>query len=138
MPEECHPQLTILREIDSISLMNRKFYFGIFIIFLIVFPFATPLHAAAEEEDPCAKDGLHIRNETTIDLWVKKNDGACTLWTHHHIIIVKPEDTLEIFSDLTCSTLYCGEKPSYEDFQFIDKNGDCRVKILPSCTLSDM
>jgi len=79
-----------------------------------------------------------VRNATMLDLWYKKNDGDCTIWIHEHLFTIKPEDTIKIFSNSNCQTLYCKSNPTYEDFKSIDANGDCRVKILPNCTLSDM
>lgn len=49
-----------------------------------------------------------------------------------------PEDTVGVYSDLTCQTLYCGVEHMFHDYRSVDANNDCRVRILPGCNLSDM
>ena len=94
--------------------------------------------SAGGEKDPCAAGGITVRNATMLNLWYKKNNGPCQIWVHEHLIKITPEDRLEIFSDLTCETLYCAGNPKYEDYRDVDSEGDCRVKILPYCNVSDM
>ena len=89
-------------------------------------------------DDLCSKSGIVVRNATMLDLWYKKNGGACSIWTHEHRLTIKPKDTIAIYSDMDCKTLYCPENPAYKDYKAIDANGDCGVRILPSCNLSDM
>ncbi len=90
------------------------------------------------DEDPCRGTGLYIGNQTLLDVWYMRNGGPCTIWVHTHILTMKPEDTLTIYSDMTCKTLYCSENPTYNVYKSLDGNQNCRVKILPDCTLSDM
>jgi hypothetical protein len=90
------------------------------------------------DEDPCREMGIYIGNQTVLELWYTRNGGDCTIWTHHHILIMKPEDTLIIYRDMTCKTEYCSKNPTYDVYKSLDANQNCRVRILPDCTLSDM
>ena len=96
-----------------------------------------PLWASAGE-DPCREMGIYIGNQTMLDVWYTRNGGPCTIWSHGHILIMKPEDTLIIYSDMTCKTEYCSKNPTYDVYESFDANQNCRVRILPHCTLSDM
>ena len=93
---------------------------------------------AQAEEDRCSEQGIIVRNATMLDLWYKKNGGECTIWIHNHIVRIKPKDMAEIFSDMVCKTHYCEANPTYKDLKSLDKNGNCGVRILPDCNLSDM
>ena len=90
------------------------------------------------DEDPCQETGIYIGNQTMLNLWYTRNDGDCTIWTHHHILTIKPEDKLVVFRDLICKTEYCPINPTYQVYKSLDANQNCRVRILPQCTLSDM
>jgi hypothetical protein len=104
---------------------------------ILVFTTLFPLWSAAEE-DPCGETGIYIGNRTTIDLWYTRDGGACTFWAHDHILILKPGETLVIYRDMTCETAYCSKNPTYDDYKSLDADKNCRVKILPDCTLDDM
>ena len=97
----------------------------------------SPLLALAEE-DHCQGTGIYIANQTVLELWHTRNGGDCTIWTHHHILIIKPAETLIIYRDMTCKTEYCSKNPTYHVYKSLDANQNCRVRILPDCTLSDM
>ncbi len=118
--------------------MRRKVCLEILIVFLIIVFSAEPFLDAATKADQCAKKGIFVKNLTMLDLWYKKNGGDCSLWRHNHIFVIKPQDTIEIFSDLTCETLYCYKNPTYRMYKSYDADGNCRVRILTHCTLSDM
>ncbi len=92
----------------------------------------------AEEKDPCKEQGILVRNATMLDLWYTKDGGQCTILIHEHLVRVKPGDSLKIFSGMDCKSLYCTKNPAYRDYKSVDVNGDCRVRILPGCKLSDM
>jgi hypothetical protein len=115
--------------------MNRKFYFGVFVAFICFF-YSIPLPAITK--DRCGEEGIVVKNLTTINLWYKKNSGDCTIWRKNHIFRIGPEDTIEIFSDLACSNLYCEDNPTYKKYKALDVNSNCGVRILPLCNLSDM
>jgi hypothetical protein len=89
-----------------------------------------PLLASADE-DSCRETGIYIGNQTTLDLWYTRNGGPCTIWRHGHLLTMKPEDTLIIYSDIAC-------KKEYDVYKSFDTNQNCRVRILPDCALSDM
>jgi hypothetical protein len=98
-----------------------------------------PLQSAcAAQKDGCREKGVLIRNLSTRDLWYAQNNGPCTILVKDHSFLIKPGDKVGIFSDMICKTQYCRNKTVYKDFKAFDVNGDCRVKILPDCTLSDM
>ena len=73
-----------------------------------------------------------------VDVWYTRNGGPCTIWSDSHILIMKPEDTLIIYRDMTCGTEYCSKNPTYDVYKSLDANQNCRVRILPQCNLSDM
>ena len=116
--------------------MHRNAHFGIALAFLLFSLFAAPL--PAEEEDLCSKTGIIVRNMTMNDLWYKKDGGDCMIWIHEHIFRIKPKDNIEIFSDLACTKKYCHSNLTYGAYKSLDANGDCGIKILPYCNLSDM
>jgi hypothetical protein len=116
--------------------MNRNLSLSIIAGVLICTIFTAPLSAVAA--DPCAADGIIVKNMTMLDLWYKKDNGDCFIWRRNHILRITSEDKIRIFSDLTCGTLYCKRNPTYGDYSFIDGDGHCAVRILPDCNLSDM
>ena len=89
-------------------------------------------------EDACSEIGIYIGNQTMLDVWYTRNSGPCTIWNHGHILIFKPKDTLILYRDMTCRTEYCSKNPTYDVYKSLDANQNCRVRILPDCTLSDM
>jgi hypothetical protein len=115
--------------------MNKVFCFAAFVV-IICLLCGAPLRAVTE--DRCGEEGIVVKNMTMLDLWYKKNSGSCMIWRKNHIFRIMAEDTVEIFSDLTCSRLYCQDNPTYEKFKSLDLNGNCAVRILPICNLSDM
>ena len=107
---------------------------ALMVIALVLFPLL-----ASADEDPCREMGIYIGNQTMLDVWYTRNGGPCTLWNRHgHLIIVKPDDRLILCRDMTCSTEYCPMNLTYDLFKSLDANQNCRVRILPDCTLSDM
>ncbi len=105
---------------------------------LIAIAFTSSPLLALAEEDPCQGPGIYIGNQTGLDLWYTRNGVDCTLWAHHHILMIGPKDKLVIFKDLICKTEYCPNNPPYQVYKSLDANQNCRVRILPQCTLSDM
>jgi hypothetical protein len=106
---------------------------ALMVIALTLFPVL-----ASADEDPCREMGIYIGNQTMLDLWYTRDGGPCTLWGHGHLLIMKPEDTLIIYRDMTCKTEYCSKNPTYNVYKSLDANQNCRVRVLPDCTLSDM
>ena len=118
--------------------MYRKTYTGILTACLLSVFLVVPLFAA-QEKDPCEKEGIVVTNLTLHDdLWLKRNDGDCTVWRRAHLFVIKPKDIMGIFSDLTCETPYCAKTPAYDDYRKADADGNCRVRILPDCNISDI
>jgi hypothetical protein len=115
--------------------MGKTSYIAIFVILLMAL-YVMPLSAGAA--DSCSEQGIIVRNSTMLDLWYKKNGGDCTIWIHEHIFVIQPQDTVELFSDSICEKPYCNTNPDYSVYSFQDKNGNCGVKILPGCNISDM
>ena len=106
---------------------------ALIIVALTLFPLL-----ASADEDPCREMGIYIANQTMLYVWYTRNGGPCTVWDDGHILIMKPEDTLIIYRDTTCKTEYCSKNPTYDVYKSLDANQNCRVRILPDCTLSDM
>jgi hypothetical protein len=117
--------------------MNKKLFAGVLAPFLIFIFFIVPVFAAPEE-DHCGREGIVVRNATMLDLWYKRNGGDCRIWIDEHLFKIKSGESVDIYSDMNCKTLYCAKNPEYKDYKSFDTDGDCRVKILPNCTLSDM
>ena len=106
---------------------------ALMIIALALFPLL-----ASAGEDPCRQMGIYIGNQTMLNLWYTRNGGPCTICVEAHIFSIKSEDTLIIYRDMTCKTEYCSKNPTYDVYKSFDANQNCRVRILPDCTLSDM
>ena len=117
--------------------MKRTLWTWAFIVLSVLAFAVTPL-LAGQKADSCAEKGIMVRNMTMLDLWYKKNGGDCFIWTHDQVFFIKPGDVIEIFSDLTCKTLYCRNNPAYKDYKALDRNRDCLVRILPECNVTDM
>jgi len=107
------------------------------LILIVIALTLLPLFASADE-DSCREVGIYIGNQTTLDVWYTRNGGPCTLWRHGHLLTIKPEDTLILYSDIACKKEYCPNNPTYDVYKSVDANQNCRVRILPDCTLSDM
>ena len=106
-------------------------------VFIAIALTLSPLMALAGE-DPCQESGIYIGNQTMLNLWYTRDGGECTIWSNHHLLIIKPEDELFVFRDNICKTEYCPNNPTYKVYKLLDDNQNCRVRILPECTLSDM
>jgi hypothetical protein len=118
-------------------ILKRIPFQGVVPVLMIIALTLFPLSASADE-DPCREMGIYIGNQTMLDVWYTRDGGPCTIWSHGHILIMKPEDTLIIYSDMTCKTEYCSKNLTYDVYKSLDANQNCRVRILPDCTLSDM
>jgi hypothetical protein len=117
--------------------VNRILFQKILSILAVVALTLIPLLALADE-DPCREMGIYIGNQTMLNVWYTRNGGPCTIWVEAHILITKSEDTLIIYRDMTCKTEYCSKNPTYDVYKSFDTNQNCRVRILPYCTLADM
>ncbi len=125
--------MSVSRRFIVNRVLFQKTLCSLAIIALILIP---PL--AVADEDACRETGIYIGNQGTLNLWYTRNGGACTLFATGHLIIIKPEDTLIIYRDMICKTEYCSKNPTYDVYKSLDANQNCRVRILPDCTLSDM
>jgi hypothetical protein len=115
----------------------RTFFIGLSVSFCIILVLAFPLSAETDKA-ACAQEEIVVKNLTLIDLKYKKGGGNCTALKRAYQFVMKPEETVEIFSDLICEKPYCSTSFSYQDLRYADTDGNCRVRILPNCTLSDM
>ena len=106
--------------------------------FLIAMALTLSPILALAEEDPCQETAIYIGNQTILNLWYTWNGGECTIWSNHHLLMIKPEDELFVFRDNICKTEYCPNSPTDNVYKLLDDNQNCRVRILPECTLSDM
>jgi len=89
------------------------------------------------DADPCKDMGITVKNLSFKEIWYQRKDGSCTTLKRNYFFSIKPEEQIRLFSDMVCETLYCPAW-KYSDYQSYDTNGDCRVRILPGGTLSDM
>ena len=120
----------------SFQIMDRKVIILILTtICLIIFPAIS--ECAMSEENSCEQQGIVVRNLHTAPLWYKMNDGNCVKWRRSHLFTINTQDTLEIFSDM-CTSLFCSAPLSFADLKSYDTDGNCRVRILRGCSISDM
>jgi hypothetical protein len=117
-------------------IVKRIQFKGMVPAFMVIALTLIPLLALADE-GTCRETGIYIANQT-MDLWYTRNGEACTIFASGHLIIIKPKDTLIIYRDMICKTEYCSKNPTYDVYKSFDANQNCRVRILPDCTLSDM
>jgi hypothetical protein len=118
-------------------IVKRIQFQGMISAFMVIALILFPLLASADE-DPCREMGICIGNQTVHNVWYTRNGGPCTIWGRGHILIIKPEDTLIIYRDMLCKIEYCYKNPTYDVCKSFDANQNCRVRMLPDCTLSDM
>ncbi len=96
------------------------------------------MSAAQGTTDTCAQDGVYIVNLSGLDLWYKRDGGACTYWKYSAFNIpIRPGERIEVFSDLTCQTAICDEPLTYESCKSADQNGNCIMKVDYPCKLRD-
>lgn len=118
--------------------MQSRVYTRILAAFLVAGCFLS-FPCAAAAEDPCAEEGIIVKNLTLrSDLWYRRDTGDCFLLRRHNIIRIKPDETLQIFSDLVCETPYSADPPTYTHYKYLDRDGDCKIRVLPGGNLSDM
>lgn len=102
----------------------------------IAIVFTTTVPAFAEGNN-CTNKEISVSNQVAVNLWYKRDGGNCSLLNKHNIFLVFPGEGFQIYSDSTCKTKYCSGL-IHEDFKSFDRDGDCRVRILTGCILSDM
>jgi hypothetical protein len=106
------------------------------ILFILL---AGSISTAQVAPDSCAQGGVYIANLTDLDLWIKRDGGACTLWRHFGFNIpIRPGERIEVFFDLNCQRTECDEPLTYETCRSVDRNGDCVIKIDYPCKLLDV
>jgi len=104
---------------------------------LFLFLFATLSACFAVDEDLCRDQGITVKNLSFTDIWYQREGGSCSILKRNYSFSIKPEEKIGLFSDMICEKPY-GPERKYQDYKSYDENGDCRVKILPGSTLSDM
>jgi len=115
--------------------MIKFLFISLTALFLFLFSTLSPSFAA--DEDSCKDQGITVRNLSFKEIWYKRQGGSCIILKRNYSFTIKPEKEIRLFSDNVCETPYC-PACSYSDYKSYDANGDCRVKILPEKTLSDM
>jgi hypothetical protein len=113
--------------------MKSNLFLFIFILILI-----SNSSSVFAEEDICREEGIVVKNLTLDDLWYQKDQGPCIIWKRNKIFIIKPEDRIKIFSDMICQKTYCSAISFFHDYKSFDTDGNCRIKILPGCNITDM
>ena len=104
---------------------------------LFLFLFSEMSACFAVDEDPCKDQGITVRNLSFKEIWYKRQGGSCIILKRNYSFTIKPEEEIRLFSDNVCETPYC-PACTYIYYKSYDADGDCRVKILPEDTLSDM
>jgi len=94
--------------------------------------------APVEAASSCTGEGITVRNLDIVDLWYRSNTGECRKLRRNYMFTVLPGHVVDIFTDLDCKTPYCDVTPTFDDYLSHDTNQDCRVKIIPRCSLADM
>ena len=118
--------------------VGKRIAFRKVLLVLIVIAMALfPLGVLAEE-DSCRETGITVGNQTMLIVWYTRDGGPCTLWSRGHLLKITPYDRLILYKDMTCQTEYCAANLTYDVLKSLDANQNCRVRILPDCTLSDM
>jgi hypothetical protein len=115
--------------------MKKILYMSLVTSFLFLFCMISVCFTA--DEDPCKDQGITVRNLSYKDIWYKREGGSCTIVKRNYSFTMKPEEEISLFSDSVCQTPYCPEC-TYTYLKAYDANGDCRVKILPDNTISDI
>lgn len=106
------------------------------LLLLLMISFLNHSNVFADEAN-CVKEGILVRNLSLNDLWFKKDDGPCTILKRNKNFVIKPEDEVIIFSNMNCQAQYC-DTSTFDGYKSFDINGNCRVKILPGCHITDM
>ena len=104
---------------------------------LLLFLFSMMPPGFAADEDSCKDQGITVRNLSFKEIWYKRQGGSCIILKRNYSFTIKPEEEIKLFSDNVCVTLYC-PACTYTDYKSYDADGNCRVRILPEKTLSDM
>jgi hypothetical protein len=109
----------------------------ILIILPVFFLFSFLSVCIAADGDLCAGQGITVRNLSLDDLWYMREGSSCVMLKRNYSFDLQPETRPGVFSDMLCTAPFCPPY-RYEDYQSYDADGNCRVKILPGCVLSDM
>ncbi len=117
--------------------MKMKNFLFISLTTLFLFLFSTLSLGFAADEGSCKDQGITVRNLSFKDIWYKRQGGSCIILKRNYSFTIKPEEEIRLFSDMVCETPYC-PACTYSDYKSYDADGNCRVKILPENTLSDM
>lgn len=81
--------------------------------------------------DACYAGGISVRNQSGATRYYRKNGAACTTWgtTAGASITILPSDTIEIYSNNSCTTSYCTPAAGYCDQKSQDSDGDCQTQM---------
>jgi uncharacterized protein YcfL len=115
--------------------MKKLLFISLTALLLFLFSMMPPGFAA--DEDSCKDQEITVRNLSFKEIWYKRQGGSCIILKRNYSFTIKPEEEIRLFSDMVCETPYC-PACTYLDYKSYDADGNCRVKILPENTLSDM
>jgi hypothetical protein len=117
-------------------MMSKKMVFITLPVFLL-WCFSAVSICIAAEGDPCADQGITVRNLSLDKKWYKSQGDQCIPLKRNYSFTIHPKENIGVFLDMVCETRFC---PSftYTDYKSSDEDGNCRVKILPGCVLADM
>ncbi|MBI4838063.1 MAG: putative Ig domain-containing protein [Nitrospirae bacterium] len=92
--------------------------------------------------DSCASPGINIRNSRGGTRYYRRSGVGCTAWANNAGINVQQIDTMEFFTNNTCTTERCtSQTMTYNFFQGYDTDDDCSIRWTGeggSCTFSDL
>jgi len=108
------------------------------VCFLFIAMVSAPTAPASAEKNNCENKEISVSNQVAANLWYKQDGSTCSPLKKYRIVAVEPGEYFQVFSDMTCETNYCKDAISYKDIRTYDSNGDCRVRILSGCIISDM
>jgi len=117
--------------------MRMKNFLFISLTVLFLFFVSTMSPSFAADEDSCKDQGITVKNLSFKEIWYKRKDGSCIILKRNYFFSIKPEEEIRLFSDMVCETPYC-PACTYSDYKSYDADGNCRIRILPENTLSDM
>jgi hypothetical protein len=115
--------------------MKNSIFIIPLVLFLCCFTILSVCDAAGE--DPCADQGITVRNLSLDNKWYKSQGDQCIPLKRNYSFTIHPKENIGVFLDMVCETQFCPSL-TYTDYKLSDKDGNCRVKILPGCVIADM
>lgn len=90
---------------------------------------STSQTASITVVDSCYVGGISLRNQSGATRYYRRNGGGCTNWNNNSNISVAVADSIEVFSNNTCTTIYCTPTAGYCDQKSQDSDADCQTRM---------